>query len=339
MKNNPKYYLLLLLVTLFSCKTVYYPQRSWEVDRRGAQDSMLIALANDIQGDGCIVKQGKILLSWGKIDRPRDWASASKPILSTLLFFAIDEGGVKSVNDRLTEYGIPLSEKDSDLSFLHLGAMTSGYTLNELAGEAFAYNDYGIQLYQKALFDYVYKKDPTMVTTSHFDAISPEDGFLYYKRRVSLSVRDYARIVWLWRNEGKWNDKQVISRKLFARYMRPQVPYDLPHASPCERIDDYLGIGSYGGGADHFTQYGPGVYGFNWWFNKPTLLHKGERLFPSLPDDLIMAVGVRGHLALFSPKRDYILVSSFGNWGAMGEDWSKAETLIKRFLECMKNYE
>ncbi len=338
MKNSPMYYLLLLLA-LYSCNPVYYPQRTWEVDSRGAQDSMLISLANDIQGDGCIVKQGKILLSWGKINRPGDWASASKPILSTLLFFAIEEGRVKSVDDRLTDYGIPLSEKDSGITFLHLGAMTSGYTLHEPAGVAYAYNDYGIQLYQKAVFDHVYKKDPTAVTTSHFDAISPEDGFLYYKRRVSLSVRDYARIVWLWRNQGRWEDKQLISKSLFARYMRPQVQYDLPHASPCERIDDYLEIGSYGGGADHFTQYGPGIYGFNWWYNKPTPMHKGKRLFPSLPDDLIMAVGVRGHLAVFSPKRDYILVSSFGNWGAMGEDWNKAEVLLGRFIQCMKKYE
>ena len=31
--------------------------------------------------------------------------------------------------------------------------------------------------------------------------------------------------------------------------------------------DDYLGIGSFGGGSDHFTGYGAGIYGFDWWFN------------------------------------------------------------------------
>jgi hypothetical protein len=52
---------------------------------------------------------------------------------------------------------------------------------------------------------------------------------------------------------------------LYDAYIRPQVPADLPRTR--SKSEDYLKTGTYGGGTDH-TPYGPGVYGFNFWFNE-----------------------------------------------------------------------
>ncbi|MDD3108487.1 MAG: hypothetical protein PHV49_04660 [Alistipes sp.] len=332
---------LFLSLGLGACTRVTYPQTSWERDDRGMKDTALMALAQAVGGDGCVILDGKILYQWGHIARPDDWASACKPILSTLLFCAIDEGLAQSPDDRLIDHGVPLRGKDTTITFRALGAMTSGYALCEPSGVAYAYNDYAIQLYQIALFDYLFRDNAMTVTQNQFAHLQFQDPYHYSaRRRIALSVEDYARLVWLWRNRGAWNGEQVVSRKYFMREMRPQVPYDLPHAAPCDPRDN-LHIGSYGGGADHYTQYGPGVYGFNWWFNRRSPHTDGALLFPSLPDDLIFAMGVRGHLALFSPKRNYILVSAFGRWGEENTPWpwQRVNALLSRFIQHMEQYQ
>ena len=99
-------------------------------------------------------------------------------------------------------------------------------------GEAWSYNDFAIQLYQKTLFDRVFRADPAQVANdkSRFGALGLEDGlsFRSTNRRMSASVRDFARIAWFWVNRGNWNGKQVLPRTYFVEYMRPQVPKDLP---------------------------------------------------------------------------------------------------------------
>ena len=81
-------------------------------------------------------------------------------------------------------------------------------------------------------------------------------------------MRDFARIAWLWLNRGRWGERQLIGRELFDECLQPQVPADLPNTVKAA-TDDYLGIGTYGGESDHFVEAGPGIYGFNWWFNAP----------------------------------------------------------------------
>jgi len=56
--------------------------------------------------------------------------------LSTLLFFAMQEGLVKSVDQPIQDFGWPLKGKDGGITFRHLGAMTSGYMRPEGPGEA-----------------------------------------------------------------------------------------------------------------------------------------------------------------------------------------------------------
>src|SRR5262249_31157027 len=154
-----------------------------------------------------------------------------KPVLSTLLLFAVQEGKLKSVDDKIGDFGWELREKDRAMTFRHLGAMTSGYARPEPPGAAWSYNDYAIQLYQKTLFDRVFKDTPENVVAApeRFGALGLEDGLSFRgNRRISASVRDFSRIAWLWLNRGKWNGKHLVRADLFDEALRPQVPADLP---------------------------------------------------------------------------------------------------------------
>ena len=52
----------------------------------------LEAVAAALGGRGCIVKDGYVVHQWGDQAEKSDWLSSAKPVLSTLLMFAIQEG-------------------------------------------------------------------------------------------------------------------------------------------------------------------------------------------------------------------------------------------------------
>ena len=215
--------------------------------------------------------------AWGSQSQRGNWASSSKPVLSTLLLFAIDQGKLAGVDARVGDQGWKLADKDRTMTFAHLANMTSGYARPEPPGAAWAYNDYAIQLYQKTLFDHVFQGDPDQVAATCFAPLGLEDGLQFdpKRRRLLTSVRDFARVAWFWLNKGNWNGRQVLPRKFFDDYQRPHVPAGLPVSREAE-TNDYLNIGTYGGGSSHFNDGGPGLYGFNWWFNRPVASTRGE---------------------------------------------------------------
>jgi beta-1,2-mannobiose phosphorylase / 1,2-beta-oligomannan phosphorylase len=93
---------------------------------------------------------------------------------------------------------------------------------------------------------------------------------------------------WLWLNHGSWGEDDVLPASLFDACIRPGVPADLPRTKGKDA--DYLDLGSYGGGTDQ-TPHGPGVYGFNFWFNR-SLAAGSPLVWPSLPADAYQANGM-----------------------------------------------
>jgi CubicO group peptidase (beta-lactamase class C family) len=145
-----------------------------------------------------------------------------------------------------------------------------------------------------------------------FKPLQFQDGdLLNAKGRVVTSPRDFARIGWFWMNRGNWNGRQLLPRRFFDQYMSPQVPQSMP-VSMTTKADDYLKIGSYGGKPKP-AEWGPGKYGFNWWFNVP----EGDSATPILPDvpaDTILATGIGGNFMILMPGPD-LLVAARGDWG------------------------
>jgi CubicO group peptidase (beta-lactamase class C family) len=279
---------------------------------------MLVDLAAALGGHGCVIHKGASIHRWGVQTERYDMLSSAKPVLSTLLFFAIHEGLVESVDTPLTRLGWDLEPKDRAMTLRHLANMVSGYARPDPPGEAFAYNDYAINLYQKTLFDRIFRADPATAANhpNRLGALGLEDGLRFREtnRRISVSVRDFARIAWFWLRRGEWNGKQLLPRHFFDGYQKPQLRADLPHTRKAA-TNDYLNTGTYGGGSDHFTEFGAGIYGFNWWFNARGRLHPDAVTWPSAPAATFMSIGAGGNNAVMVPPLEVALVSMRGNWG------------------------
>jgi len=300
-----------------------FPGAAWEHKspaELGLDAARLDAVAVALGGRGCVVKDGYVVKAWGDQAQKGDWLSSAKPVLSTLLLFAVQEGKVRSVDTPIAEFGWELSPKDRGITFRHLANMTSGYARPEEPGTAWAYNDYAIQLYQKTLFDRVYEDDPDAVANANvrLGALGLEDGlsFTADKRRLKASARDFARIAWFWLNRGRWQEHQVLPARYFDDHMRPQTPTELPVSATAE-TNDYLRIGTYGGGSEHFTRFGAGIYGFNWWFNGTGKLHPTERTWPGAPVDTVMSIGAGGNCSVLLPSLNLIVVCAQGDWGRL----------------------
>jgi hypothetical protein len=332
--------LVLMLLTL-ACHAAdgtqaQFPGQSWEQrepTQLGMDPARLDQLATQLGGRGCVIKDGYMVKSWGDQTQVRDVLSSAKPVLSTLLFFAIEEGLVKSVDQPIADFGWELKEKDRGITFRNLGAMNSGYARPEMPGEAWAYNDYAIQLYQKTLFDKVFKADAKAAAEDpkRLGALQFEDGLKFSdKRRISASVRDFARIAWFWANNGNWNGKQILPKHYFDEYRKPQTKRNLP-VSREAKTDDYLDIKTFGGGSEHFTRFGPGVYGFNWWFNGTGDRHRENLTWPDAPADTYMSIGAGGNNAAIIPSLGIVLVGAGADWADLraGNPRSKINRALK----------
>lgn len=301
MKRPINFSLLVLLCTLgrlmSDCQSAdensIFPGESWQVctpNEAALDGDKLNEFAKIVGGDGVVIRNGYLVKSWGQPDRHGDWASAAKPVLSTLLLLAIDDKTLLSADARVKDAGWELNAKDTSLTYRHLANMVSGYACVEPPGAAWAYNDFAIQLYAKSL-ERVFGRKLDAAIRDRLAPLQFEDGAIFGSRKglgVVASPRDFARIGWLWLNEGQWNGKPIITQKLFKDHIQPQVPASLPRTNG--KSDDYLRIGSYGGPTDQ-TEYGPGVYGFNFWFNKEPD-DTGIRAWPALPPDAYQANGM-----------------------------------------------
>lgn len=296
--------------------------------------ALLAASGPELGGRGCVLRQGRTVETWGDQAERRDVLSSAKPVLTTLLFFAIQEKKLRDLAEPISRYGWDLAEKDRPMTFAHLTSMTSGYGRPEAPGQAWAYNDFAINLYQKTLFDRVFQQPPEAVGARLENALGLQDGLLFRpsNRRLSASVRDFARIAEFWLNKGAWQGKRILDPRLFERHCRPQTPRNLPHTRKAE-TNDYLKVGSFGGGSDHFTEYGAGIYGGNWWFNGRGRLHPKMNTWPSAPRDAFMSIGAGGNCAVIIPSRQLVLVAMSANWGKLEPGYPAS--LTNRHLEAL----
>ena len=90
-----------------------FPGATWQErspDQAGVSRAKLDAFRQNICGTdpdrsaGCVVKDGYLIYYWGSFNKRHNWASASKPCLSTMLFAAIAEGKVKSVDSPISPW-------------------------------------------------------------------------------------------------------------------------------------------------------------------------------------------------------------------------------------------
>ena len=196
------------LLSVVQAEQRTFPGRIWQTKNPaevGLHPEKLEEICNILEGRGCIVRHGYVVKTWGSQSQKGDWLSSSKPVFSTLLFFAVQEGKLDSVHTPIKRFGWPLYAKDETMTFHHLANMISGYARPEKPGAAWAYNDYAINLYRLTLFERLFQGKPAAVASApqRLGPLQFEDGLSFSdKARVIASVRDFARLCWFWLNQG-----------------------------------------------------------------------------------------------------------------------------------------
>jgi CubicO group peptidase (beta-lactamase class C family) len=287
-----------------------YPGAAWETrtpEEAGLSRAKLDALRDLVGGRGCVVRHGYLVYSWGDVTRSADVASAVKPVLSTLLLLAVQEGKLRGVDDPVVDFEPRLRAlnggKDAAITWRHLASQTSGYGLAEPPGRAYSYNDYALALYYDVLTREVFRDDGThILKTQLADVLQFQDRYTFEAfgpadrpGRLALSVRDFARFGLLYLRGGRWQEKQLLRPELVRLALASPVPADLPVAG--DRDAAMLpGQRSLGGGK-RITRVGPGYYSFNWWLNRTD--RQGRRLFEDAPADAYVASGHGGQRMLW----------------------------------------
>jgi CubicO group peptidase (beta-lactamase class C family) len=291
-----------------------YPGTNWDTRKPnevGLSLEQLDALRDLVGGRGCIVRYGYLVYSWGDPAKSGDIASAVKPVISTLLLLAIQEGKLQSVDDKVADFESRLKTlndgKDTAITWRHLASQTSGYGLTEVPGKAYSYNDFALALYYDVLTEKVYQEKGTAILKNRIgDILQFQDPYTFEKRpgRLSISVRDFSRFGLLYLRSGKWKDKQVVDSKLIQTAISSPISKDTPLTAgkDSEMLPHQRSIG----GSKNITPIGPGYYSFNWWLNKTD--KKDQRLFVDAPEDAYIATGHGGKRVLWLfPKWDLIV--------------------------------
>jgi CubicO group peptidase (beta-lactamase class C family) len=310
-------------------------------------------------GNGCIVKDGYLIKTWGSCSARRDWYSSAKPIFSTLLFFAIEEDRVSGVDERIGRWGWELRGKDQGITFRHLADMTSNYMQPQAPGETFDYNDYAIALYVATLRKVFGESVSDAARKRLYMPLQMQDGPYNQtdpqprapRGRAWLSVRDFARLCWFWMNRGNWAGKQLLPEFYFEKYMKPDTLPNLAYSDTVVKVKrpadsnpgNYLHIPTFGGGTNQHRDYGAGIYGFNWWFNAqgtlgPAHSRTGQsfrQTWPGVPPDTVMTSGYGGNHSVMIPSLGIMLVSGGGKWKKPTMDPGNSDYFNNRIIKLL----
>ena len=104
--------LCLLLISMLSAavssvEARSYPKDVWQTKTPaevGLNSQKIDAIAKLLGGRGCIVRNSYVVKSWADQSQKGDWMSSSKPVFSTLLFFALQEGKLDSVHTPIKRF-------------------------------------------------------------------------------------------------------------------------------------------------------------------------------------------------------------------------------------------
>ncbi|MBI3465757.1 MAG: serine hydrolase [Planctomycetes bacterium] len=301
---------LLPLVAAAEAAELVWPGKTWASrppEAVGLDRLKLDALRNLVGGSGVVIRHGYLAYSWDDVAKSSDVASAVKPVISTLLLIAVQEGKLCGVDDPVSNFEPLLKElnggKDAGITWRHLAMQTSGYGLAEPPGAAYAYNDYALALYYDTLTRKVFQDAGTNVLKTRLgDVLGFEDAYTFEAfgatdrpGRLAISVRDFARFGLLYLRGGRWRERQVVRPELIRLAVSSALPTDLP-VTTARDADMLPGQRTLGGGKN-ITRVGPGYYSFNWWLNSTDRAHR--RLFVDAPADALVASGHGGKRMLW----------------------------------------
>jgi hypothetical protein len=298
-----------------------FPGAQWSTltaDEAGLDNTAVGAFIEATGGaHGVLVRCGYVVAAWGSPEAPIEWGGVTRAVTSTMLVFAAQEGRIASVDAAVAPLGWGMQGEDTNITLRQIANETSGYGLPETPGSAWGYNDLGLKLFTLSVYERLFddgSADAAVRNAARLGPLQFTGGALFEDvsgaPRFTASPSDAARLGWFWANAGQWNGVALLSPASFAELATADVPAALPRTAG-GAVDDYLGIGTAGGGADQ-TGLGPGIYGFGFWFNP------GGATFPGVPSDALVANGHwNGEVIAVVPSLG--LVAAFAGSGADAE--------------------
>lgn len=119
---------------------------------------------------------------------------------------------------------------------------------------------------------------------------------------LQVALRDYAKFGWLYLNEGRWGDRQLVP----AQWIKDSVTPDAPHLMP---------------GADNPASSSVFGYGYQWWI-------------PTDADDEFMAQGIYHQFIYVDPDQNLVVVKNSANhrYNESGHNWQKKHLAMFRAI-------
>lgn len=334
------------------------PDRGWTrvppsdvgMDESGLREAEAYALAAG--GAGMIVRHGRLVHSWGDIDRRYDLKSTTKSIAAIALALALDDERVRLddlASTHLPTLGLPPDSNDPDwrnrISLLQLATHTAGFEktggygrLLFEPGTTWHYSDGGLNWLADVLTT-VYAQDLQQLFAARVwpvlginerDDIQwrrPETGMRREPRPNGLVHREFAsgfvanmntlaRVGLLYLRRGVWGENTRVFSDSFVDLVSTPRP-------------ELAGVAV--AGADEFPDANH-RYGVLWWTNASGAL-------PDVPRDAYWAWGLGDSLIVVIPSLDLVIVRAGPIGGASpnarvfgDEDWTGEYEVLAPFL-------
>lgn len=295
-----------------------------------------------------VVRGGRIVAEWEQgVDRAEalPQASASKSTYACVLGIAVEEGKIRSADDRVVDYypemmdvppgtgpkeGRHAFAEDEGITFRQLIGNTSGYMKpGESPGKVFHYQTFGMNVLTHAI----------AAQYNLYKTAEPERGAGFGKL-VEWKIRNPIQGTWTWR----YSNFQLPAKARLGifGYNTNLVSTARDHA----RLGLlWLHYGNWRGSQivpepwlREATRTNPMIlahepeekwqYGLGFWTNDK------DRLWPDLPSDSFAASGAGSQHIWVCPRLDLVVVQSPGTYQPM--EHAGAAALIEKLLDAME---
>lgn len=318
------FFVLLMLGTCLGCSKndrEYWPTAEWRTSsprNQGMDSRKLMELAKDVPErfllatSILVIRHGHVVFEqyyMGDQGTPRITWCVTKGVLSALVGIAIEEGHLRSVEQKMMEFFPEYNTHGTnltinDVTIHHLLTMTGGSAYSEgeelshevfqrnprnAPGSAFFYNDIGPDILSMIItkatglkaFDFGNKHlfGPLGITNVAWPA-STASGIGYNEcNKIQLTTRDMAKLGYLYLKKGIWDNVQVIPAEWVAASTRDQL----------QSLDSRGNF--YGYSMGYFDGYG-----YGWW------VRAKEKIFS------YAMVGMGGQIVCVLPDLDIVTV-------------------------------
>ncbi|UCE48209.1 MAG: serine hydrolase, partial [Phycisphaerales bacterium] len=288
-------------------------------------------------GSGCIIRGGKLVMSWGSQTARYDLKSTTKSIGVTALGLAVTDGLV-SLDDKAQHYhpdiGITPNAADprlAEIRIWHLATHTAGFDkpggfepLLFDPGTAWSYSDGGANWLADCL-TLVYRRDlKDLMFERIFSKLGITDSDLTWRNNtyrpntldgvtrrefgsgISANVDAMAKIGYLYLRRGKWAGAQIIPESFVGAVSKP--------------FPEIIGLpvrdsAQYPNASDH--------YGLLWWNN-------GDGTLSGVPRDAYWSWGLYDSLIVIIPSLDIVVARAGSGWRS---GWNGDYNVLGPFLE------